>query len=73
MINYEVTNREREKESTSMVTMCPEATAMRFSSDQAMALGKHGAPISIADSNGLGQLMLRCGCARDEQDDGSNP
>lgn len=40
---------------TRMVTRWPEATAMRLSSDQAMALGKEGAPKSIAGCNELGQ------------------
>jgi len=64
--------------STRMVTRWPEATAMRLSSDQAMALGKEGAPKSIAGCNGLGQgrAMLwffeerrECEC----ESEGSNP
>lgn len=40
---------------TRMVTRWPEATAMRLSSDQAMALGKDGEPKSNAGCNGQGQ------------------
>jgi len=38
-----------------MVTRWPEATAMRLSSDQTMALGNEGAPKSVAGCNGPGQ------------------
>lgn len=43
-----------------MVTRWPEATATRFSSDQAMAFGKLGEPRSIAGCNGVegGEAML---------------